>query len=151
MTRQRRIAATLFLAYALCVLVVTVVPSPRPHRPWDPAWQTLIHWIPFDVDPISMIANVVMFLPFGVLVPLIWPRMEATARIVWLGLAASLAIELTQFVFLLTLNSRRTVDVNDLIANAGGAVLGLWLMRLIRWSARAEMSGASPAWRRSSR
>jgi glycopeptide antibiotics resistance protein len=90
-----------------------------------------------------MAANVVMFLPFGILVPMLWPSTRATARVLWLGLGASLAIELTQLLFLVTLNSRRTVDINDLIANAGGAVLGYWLLQLIRWSNRAELSRPS--------
>jgi glycopeptide antibiotics resistance protein len=43
---------------------------------------------------------------------------------------ASTGIEVTQFVIGLTLGSRRTVDVNDLIANTAGALLGLLLLRL---------------------
>jgi glycopeptide antibiotics resistance protein len=46
-------------------------------------------------------------------------------------LAASAVIELTQFVLWLTVGNHRTVDVNDLIANTAGGVLGLLAMRSV--------------------
>jgi glycopeptide antibiotics resistance protein len=123
----------LFLAYAAGVLAVTVVPV-RAFDYWGQVpWQAMIRWVPFVVDPLSMTLNVVMFLPFGVLVPLLWPWAGATAtRLGLLALSASASIELTQLLLDITIGSRRTVDINDLIANAGGALIGLWLLRRAR-------------------
>ncbi|MFG1602687.1 VanZ family protein [Actinoplanes sp. NPDC049265] len=130
----------LFLMYAAGVLAVTVVPV-RAFDYWGHVpWQAMIRWIPFVVDPLSMTLNVVMFLPFGVLIPLLWPAAGATAtRIGWLALSASLSIELTQLLLDVTIGSRRTVDVNDLIANTGGALIGWWLLRLA--SRREALAG----------
>jgi glycopeptide antibiotics resistance protein len=128
----------LFLAYAAGVLAVTVVPV-RAFDYWGHVpWQAMIRWVPFVVDPLSMILNVVMFVPFGVLVPLLWRRAGATAaRLGWLALGASLSIELTQLLLDITLDSRRTVDINDLIANTGGALIGWWVLRLARRESKA--------------
>jgi glycopeptide antibiotics resistance protein len=70
-----------------------------------------------------------MFMPVGVLVPLLWPRTGRVARIAVLSLAASAAIELGQLALWVWLGNYRTVDVNDLIANTAGGVLGLVLLR----------------------
>jgi glycopeptide antibiotics resistance protein len=117
--------------YAAGVLAVTVVPV-RAFDYWGHVpWQAMIRWVPFVVDPLSMTLNVVMFLPFGVLIPLLWPALGTTAaRIGGLALAASLSIELTQLLMDITIGSRRTVDVNDLIANTGGALIGWWVWKL---------------------
>jgi glycopeptide antibiotics resistance protein len=90
----------------------------------------VIRWVPFEVPVLSFILNVVMFVPFGMLVPLLWPRAGSVRRVAAWALCASACIELTQFVLGLTLASRRIVDVNDLIANTAGALLGLLVLRM---------------------
>ncbi|MGX6606242.1 VanZ family protein [Micromonosporaceae bacterium Da 78-11] len=130
---MRRTATVLLLVgYIAGVMAVTLFPiAPHPPSYWagDP-WWTMIHYIPFMVDAPSFILNIIMFIPYGVLVPLIWPRTDSYRRSGALGVAASAAIELAQLIIMLTIGSRRTVDVNDLIANTAGALAGLWLLRL---------------------
>ncbi|GIF24738.1 hypothetical protein Ate02nite_74680 [Paractinoplanes tereljensis] len=111
--------------YALGVLAVTVLPI-TPQEPSGP----VIHYIPFLVDAPSFVLNVIMFVPFGVLVPLHRPGADAYRKILGLAVAASAAIEVTQLVLGLAGGSRRTVDVNDLIANVTGALIGLAVLRL---------------------
>ena len=134
MSRRRLGTVTVLFLYALGVLAATLFPIvPRPASYWDRAgepWWTMVHWIPFDVDGPSSILNVIMFMPLGVLVPLLWPRADTVRRLAACAAAASGGIELTQFVVGLTLGSRRTVDVNDLLANTAGALLGLLALRL---------------------
>jgi glycopeptide antibiotics resistance protein len=129
---------TFFVVYALSVLAITVVPNPRPALYWQPPWWVMVQLVPFDVEPVSMIANIIMFVPFGALVPLLWRRARPVGRLTLLALGTSLTIELTQLLFLIELNSRRTVDVNDLIANTAGALLGLGLLRLIMGNVREK-------------
>ena len=90
----------------------------------------MVHYIPFLVDAPSFILNVIMFVPFGVLVPLLRPSADGVRRMLGHAIAASASIELAQLVLLLAVGSRRTVDVNDLIANAAGALAGLAVLRL---------------------
>ncbi|GID98431.1 VanZ family protein [Amorphoplanes digitatis] len=129
---RRRLTITVFILYAVSVVAVTVFPiRVRPAAYWaDDPWRTMVHLVPGDVDGPSFVLNVIMFIPFGVLLPLLKPHLDAVRRLAVHAATASLAIELTQFALGMTLGSRRTVDVNDLIANAGGALLGLLILRL---------------------
>jgi glycopeptide antibiotics resistance protein len=132
LTRRRPVILTILVVYAAAVLAITIFPiTLHSDEYWaGEPWWTVIHWIPFYVDAPSMVLNVIMTVPIGVLMPLLWPRTGSVRRVAAWSCGASLTIELTQFVLGLTLNSRRTVDVNDLIANTAGAVLGLIILRL---------------------
>jgi glycopeptide antibiotics resistance protein len=145
LTRRSRLVAvsTLFL-YAVGVVTVTVFPIRVRPVAWrgDEQWWSVIEWTPFDVPPTSWVLNVVMFVPLGVLLPLLWPRLNSIRRVAVLGVCASMAIELTQLLLWVTVGSRRTVDVNDLIANTLGALLGLLVLRLV--ASRPTRPGCSP-------
>lgn len=129
---RRLVLLPLLVGYGLGVAGATVFPiTLRPPGYWagEPWWSEL-RWIPFDVDAPSFVLNVIMFVPFGVLVPLLWPRLDAVRRLAGYAAAASLTIEMVQVLIGVTLGSRRTADVNDLIANTAGALLGLAIVRL---------------------
>ena len=128
----RRLTVTILFLYAVGVVAITVFPiRVRSAAYWSgEPWWTMVHWIPGDVDAPSFVLNVIMFIPLGVLLPLLRPGLDAVRRLAGHAAAASLVIELTQFALGMTLGSRRTVDVNDLIANTAGALLGLLILRL---------------------
>lgn len=75
----------------------------------------------------STMLNVFFFIPLGFLLPMIWTRFRAVYRTVPFGLGISLAIELLQ-VF-----TNRATDVNDLMTNTLGAVIGYCLAMLLQW------------------
>jgi glycopeptide antibiotics resistance protein len=129
---RRRVTITILFLYAVGVVTITIFPiRVRSAAYWaGEPWWTMIHWIPGDVDGPSFVLNVIMFIPLGVLLPLLWPALDAIRRLAACAAGASLGIELVQLVLGLTLGSRRTVDINDLIANTGGALLGLLILRL---------------------
>ncbi|GAA3339748.1 hypothetical protein GCM10020358_24630 [Amorphoplanes nipponensis] len=128
----RRLTVTILVLYALGVVAVTIFPiRVRPPGYWTgEPWWTVLRWIPGEVDAPSFVLNVIMFVPLGVLLPLLRPGLDAYRRLAGVAVTASLAIEATQFVLGITLGSRRTVDVNDLIANTAGALAGLLILRL---------------------
>ncbi|MET0418269.1 MAG: VanZ family protein [Actinoplanes sp.] len=132
MTRRRWITTTIFLGYAVSVIAITIFPiHPHPAAYWaDEQWWRVLRWIPFDVDGPSFVLNVIMFVPLGVLLPMLRPAADAWRALALRAAGASLAIEATQFLIGITVGSRRTVDVNDLIANTAGALLGLLILRL---------------------
>jgi glycopeptide antibiotics resistance protein len=76
-----------------------------------------------DVGPFSAedFFNVTLFIPFGVLLPLLWPRIRWWT--VPIGVAASCAIELIQGAFL----SWRSQSLVDVETNSLGAVIGFGL------------------------
>jgi glycopeptide antibiotics resistance protein len=146
-SRRRLTTISIFFLYALGVVAVTIFPIiPRTAGYWaGQPWWLVLRWIPFDVDGWSFLLNVLMFLPMGVLWPLLQSRVDSVRALFVRSLCVSGAIELTQFVLGLTLGSRRTVDINDLIANSGGALLGLLVVRLAIPTAaqRAYVRGTS--------
>ncbi|MCA2213495.1 VanZ family protein [Jidongwangia harbinensis] len=146
MTRRRLLTILLLLCYTAGVAAVTLLPIvPRSPEYWaGEPWWTMFRWVPFDVDMPSFTLNVIMFVPFGILVPSLWPAADTVRRIALRAACASLAIESTQFVLGMTLGSRRTVDVNDLIANTAGALLGLLVLHLALPHA-AHRAGLAPA------
>jgi len=71
------------------------------------------------------VGNVLMFVPMGMLLPLLWQR-AGFWKTTTMGLAASLMIELGQPVF------GRSFDVDDLIANTAGVLAGYLMYYILR-------------------
>lgn len=69
--------------------------------------------------------NVVMFIPFGVFAPLLWRKLRSVKRTALAGLCFSFAIEMAQMF------SGRLTDVDDLITNTLGAVIGCLIARVL--------------------
>ena len=74
--------------------------------------------------------NVLLFIPLGILLPLVWRRLSFWKGI-QLAIAISVSIELLQYVSRLW-GSYRLADINDVVLNAFGACLGLALGFLLR-------------------
>ena len=74
----------------------------------------------------QLIANVLMFLPFGYLLPKLFRPMKHWYAVIPLGLAGSALIEVTQI-----LTHLGCFDVDDLITNTLGAGLGYLIYRLL--------------------
>ena len=87
-------------------------------------------------DPFIFIGNVAMFLPFGFFVPLLWRRFS-WPRAVTLGAGITLFVETCQ------LSVGRAFDIDDLMLNALGVLLGYGLWRLWR---RLAPGGAERLW-----
>ena len=69
----------------------------------------------------NSLLNILLFIPFGFLLPLIWEPYRRIARTVFFGICFSLMIELLQML------TFRATDVNDLITNTSGAAVGFLL------------------------
>jgi glycopeptide antibiotics resistance protein len=74
--------------------------------------------------------NVVLFIPLGILLPLVWRRLRHR-HVVLIALMVSGGIELVQY-FSSAWGSYRAADVNDVILNLFGACLGLSVIALLR-------------------
>lgn len=69
--------------------------------------------------------NILLFIPLGILVPCIWSKYRMMKKMVLLGFLTSLSIEVLQiFTF-------RATDVNDLITNVTGTIIGYFISRVI--------------------
>jgi glycopeptide antibiotics resistance protein len=68
---------------------------------------------------VNFVGNLVAFLPMGLLPPLIRPRRTTLWQVALFSLSISFAIEAGQYI-----SGRRVPDVDDLILNTLGGVLG---------------------------
>ena len=85
-----------------------------------------INLMPFSgkISTIGYLLNIFMFIPFGFLLSVMWEKMRKISYVVLAGLLFSAFIELSQ------LPSGRSADIDDLILNTIGAVVGFFLYKV---------------------
>ena len=112
----------IFCLYLSGVLAVTGIGRPFGFRP-------RFNFLPF-VDmvkgPIDTALNVLLFLPLGVFLPLIYAELERAGTVALSAFCLSAAIECIQMFGL------GITDINDLMTNTAGACLGFCLSRKLR-------------------
>ncbi len=89
-----------------------------------------LQFVPFAYmfsDYMNSLLNVALFMPLGFFLPVFWKGFQKLGNTTVFGLGTSLVIEILQiFTF-------RATDVNDLITNTLGTLLGWCLARLLVW------------------
>ncbi len=89
--------------------------------------------------------NLLLLVPFTLLGPALWPRLRAWRWALAMGVGLSASIELLQLALCaLVQDPYRSVDIDDVIVNTVGALLGYTLFvggrRLLRrWSVRRRL------------
>jgi glycopeptide antibiotics resistance protein len=150
------LAARLTLVFIVAVLLGYTLPH------WDPsAIQPPVHmWnlVPFRTisselagldrypaeNALQLFGNVAFFMPIGLLLPLGWRRARRLPATIVVGLALTVAIELTQLVMTYTLTvDPRWADIDDVMLNLLGVVLGWGVWRLAVGLERTRARGAS--------
>lgn len=122
-----------FFLYLLCVYFLVILPLPDPAEVAHYTTATT-QLIPFDFiqrgDWASTAFNLAMFLPLGVYLRYFFRR--GWTSVLLICLLGSLFCELTQLSALYGLYPRpyRLFDVDDLITNTLGGMLGFWLTPL---------------------
>lgn len=84
---------------------------------------TLIPFLPMVEDLKNTLLNVLLFVPLGMMLPFLWKRYSTLADTVIFGVCMTLSIEFLQIF------TYRATDVNDVIANTLGTVLGYYIFR----------------------
>ncbi|KGR76297.1 VanZ family protein [Ureibacillus sinduriensis] len=93
-------------------------------------WYKTINFIPvLTIDVKTFLLNVIMLLPFGMYIPLLSKKETSIRKIAKLGFGFSLSFELVQLLIRVTLGNGRSTDINDLLANTAGAVIGYLIVR----------------------
>lgn len=80
---------------------------------------------------VQLVGNVGLLLPLGLLGPLVMPSLRRAPRLLLVALVGSVGIEVVQFVGTSLRMMSRSVDVDDVILNVAGALLGWLLWRTI--------------------
>jgi glycopeptide antibiotics resistance protein len=103
----------------------------------DPSWTVVFHTI----------GNLLLMTPLGFLLPLLWERFRRLGAMAVAGFLTSLTIEASQLAISTLLgHTYRLFEVDDLMLNTSGAVLG-WLMWRT-WARRSTTrwaTGVNPA------
>lgn len=81
---------------------------------------------------INIVANILMFSPTGFCLPLLWQRYRAWWKILCIGIIFSAGIETAQLFV------GRSVDIDDVILNTAGVMLGYVFYVLISGAYRGQ-------------
>lgn len=90
---------------------------------------SLIPFIDAGDTGVQYLPNVLLFIPFGFFLPLLWERFDSWGRALLYGAGMSLAIEVAQ------LFCWRATDIDDWIMNTLGALIGFAIFRGLRKTA----------------
>ena len=134
--RNRKLAGLLLGAYTLLLSYWMLVGFGRKvtHqrymynlKPFD----TIRHYLQFDqissmAAIINLVGNIAVFVPFGLLLPVIFQR--GFLRVFLTFLSGLFVLEMTQL-----LSRRGSLDIDDFILNTIGFIIGYWLQRILRY------------------
>ena len=99
-------------------------------------WPFRINWIPFvnlfdypDTRDIliNVIGNTAMFVPLGIVWPIVFKELDTHTKIIAAGIGCSLLIEVLQLPFYV-----RVSDIDDLILNSLGYLAGYGIYLLVK-------------------
>lgn len=120
----------MLVGYLTVVLYVTVFRSGHSawrhmslhlFRAWKEAWNNFS-----EKNWLNVLLNIGMFVPLGVLLPLLHGKLRKWYRMLSVGFLTSLAIETVQYFA-----GRGLFDVDDLLCNTLGAMIGFWLVMAV--------------------
>ncbi len=79
---------------------------------------------------VNLIGNIAMFVPTGIILPIIYKKLDSFGKVILAGMGISLCIEILQLPF-----SVRASDIDDLLLNTLGVLIGYgiyWCIRRLR-------------------
>lgn len=127
--RQRNfnhfIAILIFALYSIAVFSVVGIPAVDTFK--VDFSLNLIPLIDIANSPLeymkNTILNIILFIPFGFFVPVIWKSYRSVKIMFFMGFAVSVTVEVLQiFTFRLT-------DIDDLLTNTTGTVIGYYISK----------------------
>ena len=120
---KKTIGYIVFSLYLTAVYAVVGLPSVM-----NLQIDLCFNFIPFFdmvADFKNAVLNVVLFIPLGIILPLLWEDFRSIKKSLLMGLGMTLTIEVLQiFTF-------RTTDINDLITNVTGTLIGYYIANMI--------------------
>ena len=76
---------------------------------------------------LNLIGNAAMFIPLGIVWPAVFKKLNTHGKVIAAGVGVSLAIEILQLPFF-----DRATDIDDLILNSAGFLLGYGIYLLAK-------------------
>lgn len=149
----KEIIRFLFVVYICMVVSVTLFPFPigfntnieNTYRSINVIpLKSIIHdisqiGIAYDGDVQFMIGiiarnvggNILLLMPLGFLIPLLWGKFKHFKSIIFIGFCVSISIEFSQFLESLMGGWGRITDIDDVIFNVFGVIIGYFIYELI--------------------
>ena len=121
--RKRTVCYTLFAVYLCGMFAVVGLPDIRYVR-FDPNYNLTPFAYMFS-DSTNSLLNVLLFVPMGLCLPLFWIPCSILVRTLFIGFSVSLLIEVLQIF------TYRASDINDLMTNTFGTLIGWAIARLL--------------------
>ncbi|MGZ6214582.1 MAG: VanZ family protein [Candidatus Limnocylindria bacterium] len=140
---MRLLAGFLLALWLIGGLVLTLQPAhPLPGQVVDdnlvPFHTLAIYWrnLGSEFWLRNLFGNLGLLFPLGLLGPIAFPFLDRWWRVALLALLYSVAIELIQLAV-----PDRSADIDDVIVNVTGALLGFFVLTVVRISQRSARTG----------
>ena len=138
---RRAVALLLLISWLGLTLFVTLFRGEPGFRQWNfhlfLAWREA--WNQFALRAwLNVLLNIALFVPLGMLLPLLSRMFQTWYVMLLAGFGSSLAIELGQLV-----TARGMFDVDDLFTNTLGAMVG-WSVVMLLWTLLERKTGWKP-------
>lgn len=116
----------IFVLYIIILLKITGIIGMSFNLEWFK--NSLGNFINFNVEEIQMMfLNFLLFIPLGFLLPIVIKKINWTCKKSFIiGLVISFAIEFLQMF------GGRTAELNDVVMNSAGTLVGYWLIYAIK-------------------
>lgn len=126
LTRKHQFEKILFLTYLLVLIQITLLTR-------EPGSRTTMNLHLFGTvgSPRAnayVVENLFLFMPYGVLLPLIWKRARQGLVCILAGAMTSVVIEFTQL-----LTQRGYFQIDDMVMNTLGMACGYLFYQIINW------------------
>ena len=120
--KTHRIGLWLFAFYVAGLVAVTGVFQLLFMKPVFAPYFNFELFIDIFACPMQYLLNFFLFVPMGFLVPLLWKQYRTENHVLLFGFGTSFVIEVLQMF------CGRTTDVDDLLMNTLGALIGYWMV-----------------------
>jgi glycopeptide antibiotics resistance protein len=131
--RVRFMVWSLFILYCAFMLKVLLFDSYRMegHQyydnliPFKTIWMYIeyYHLFNFKIWAANLIGNIVLFMPLGFIIPLLYSKMKSFQKVFLLSFFSTVGIEVTQHIFKIG-----GFDVDDILLNTIGGLLGYFTL-----------------------
>jgi glycopeptide antibiotics resistance protein len=133
-TQKRQTLLHIVTAFVFCYYLIGIMTMTGIHtfQSFSPR-IVLIPFLDMISGPVDTVLNVILFIPLGLFLPLLYEKYNKINRIAFTGFLFSISIEIVQMF------GMGTTDINDLITNTVGTCLGYCIYKLLTKIAQKEL------------
>ena len=122
--KQTLLHNIIFLAFCYYIIGVLTMTGIGKLHSFSPN-IVLIPFVDMIRGPIDTLLNIVLFVPLGFFIPFLYKKYKNIGNVTLIGFLLSLSIEIVQMF------GRGSTDINDLITNTLGTILGYGFYKLL--------------------